>query len=85
MKKQIVAKKRASKITTLKLTKETKARLDKLKIYPKESYEIVLKRMLNILNICRVAPERAQKHLLKLERIKLAYRTEKNSSLRNKI
>ncbi len=38
-------------ITTLKLNKETKKRLDGLKEHHRETYEDVIKKMLNIINI----------------------------------
>lgn len=54
--------------TTIKLKKETKERLDKLKIYPRETYEEILESMLNTLNICRANPERARSRLLSIDR-----------------
>jgi len=48
------------KITTVKLLNTTKNRLDKLRSYPKESYDSVLNRMLGILNICKINPEKAR-------------------------
>lgn len=50
-------------ITTIKLHKTTKSRLDKLKSYPKESYEEILKKILEILNLCRLNPEKAKNKL----------------------
>jgi hypothetical protein len=44
------------KITTIKLEKETKARLDKLKEHEKESYNQVIKKILYILNLIRRDP-----------------------------
>ncbi len=57
-----------AKITTIKLSKETKDRLNHLKIYRRETYEEIMERVLEILNICRINPERAKAKLLKLER-----------------
>ncbi len=51
-------------ITTIKLHKTTKSRLDKLKSYPKESYEEILKKILEILNLYRINPEKAKNKLL---------------------
>ena len=57
-----------SKITTIKLKNETKDRLDKLRIHKRESYDEILQSMLNILNTCRVNPERARAKLIGIER-----------------
>jgi len=43
-------------ITTIKLEKETKSRLDKLKEHEKESYNQVIKKILYILNLIRRDP-----------------------------
>jgi len=43
-------------ITTIKLEKQTKSRLDKLKEHEKESYNHVLRKMLHILNLVRKDP-----------------------------
>lgn len=58
----------SNEITTIKLSKKTKQRLDKLKVYKRESYEEIVQKILDILNICRVSPERAQRRLILLER-----------------
>ena len=55
-------------ITTIKLQKETKSRLDKLKEHNKESYEEILRKMLYILNTLRKKPELAQKILMNINR-----------------
>ena len=57
-------------ITTIKLQKKTKSRLDKLKVYKRESYEEVLQYILDILNICRINPEKARIKLLRIGRKK---------------
>lgn len=57
-------------ITTIKLSKETKKRMNKLRSYPKESYDSIVKRVLNILSICRINPERAREGLIALDRQK---------------
>ena len=54
-------------ITTIKLLKSTKTRLDKLRSYPKESYDIIIQKILEILNICRINPEKAKSKLLTLD------------------
>ena len=57
-----------AKITTIKLTKNTKSRLDKLRVHKRDSYDEILQRMLNILNTCRLEPNRAQAKLRNIER-----------------
>lgn len=57
-----------NKITTIKLQKETKSRLDRLKEHNKESYEEILRKMLYILNTLRKKPELAQKILMNINR-----------------
>lgn len=54
-------------ITTIKINKETKQRLDKLKEYSRETYEEVIKKLLFILNVSRKNPEKAQKILNRLD------------------
>ena len=63
-----------NKITTIKVQKETKLRLNKLREYDLESYEQVLRKMLFILNLCRKRPESAKK---KLEQIDISIRRSK--------
>lgn len=57
-------------ITTIKLSKETKKRLDNLKSHRRDSYEDIVKNMLEILNICRFSPERARVKLIQIDRLK---------------
>ena len=59
-----------SKITTIKLSSDTKKRLDNLKIYSRETYEEILLKMLQILNLCRLNPERARTRLISIDRQK---------------
>jgi predicted transcriptional regulator len=59
-----------SKITTVKLDKETKNRLDHLKEYKRETYDEIVHKMLNILNLCKVSPERARARLIAIDRQK---------------
>jgi hypothetical protein len=53
-------------ITTIKLQKETKERLEKLKECRRESYDDILRNVLYVLNITRDNPNKAK---LILERI----------------
>ena len=56
--------------TTLKLDKKTKERLDHLKEYKRETYNEVLQKMLELLNVCRLNPERARSLLIGMDRNK---------------
>lgn len=56
------------KITTIKLSKETKERLDNLRVFKRETYDDILQEALDILNLCRISPERARGKLIVLER-----------------
>ena len=47
-------------VTTIKLQRETKQRLDKLKEHSRESYDEVIKKMLYVLNIVRDEPNKAK-------------------------
>lgn len=55
------------KITTIKIHKETKERIDKLKDSHNESYDDVLKKILYILNSTRENPEKGRKILEQIE------------------
>lgn len=60
----------ASNITTIKLDKETKSRLDKLKVHPKESYDEILQKILYILNLCKSGSNEARARLLAIDKAK---------------
>ncbi len=60
----------ADKITTIKLSESTKIRLSHLKVYKKETFEEILQKMLDILNTCRVSPEKARAKLIAIDRQK---------------
>ncbi len=55
-------------ITTIKITKKTKERLEHLRIYRRESYEEIMEKILSVLNLCRVDPEQARLKLLQIDR-----------------
>lgn len=81
-----------SKITTIKLKKETKDRLDHLKEYERESYEEILRKVLYILNTLRGNPDAARSILksidFKLARTRREYQSipnEKSEESINKI
>ena len=57
-----------AKITTIKLSRETKARLDHLRVHPRETYEEILQRILQILSFSRFAPEQARGRLMEIEK-----------------
>ncbi len=57
-----------NRITTIKLSNKTKSRIDHLKRYPRESYEEIIVRILELLSVTRANPEQARISLLKLER-----------------
>lgn len=55
-------------ITTIKLSRETKSRLDNLKEYRRETYDEILQKILNILNVCKINPDRARTNLAVIDR-----------------
>ena len=57
-------------ITTIKLLKDSKKRLDKLKIHNRETYDDVIQKILNILNILKLNPYQAQDKLGEIEAIR---------------
>lgn len=59
-----------SKITTIKIDRETKLRLDKLKVHSKESYDEVIQKILFILNLCKVNPLQARDRLIAIDKLK---------------
>ena len=54
-------------ITTIKIERETKARLDRLKEHEKESYNQIIKKMLHILNLVRKDPSLGNKILKNID------------------
>ena len=56
------------KITTIKLSVSTKERLEKFRVYKRETYEEILRKIFDMLNICKVEPEKARSKLLSLDR-----------------
>jgi hypothetical protein len=53
--------------TTIKLSRETKDRLEKLREHKRESYDDILRKMLGILNITKSEPEKAKSILQKVD------------------
>src|SRR5688572_2932966 len=60
--------KKNNKVTTVKVMKITKERLDHLRLYKRETYDEIIQKILEILNICRVNPDAAQHKLITLDR-----------------
>jgi len=58
---------KSSEISTVKLSKKTKERLLKLKVYKNETFEEIIEKMLNIFNICKQNPEQAKQTLTSLD------------------
>lgn len=56
-----------SDVTTIKIHKETKERLDKLKESPRETYEEILKKILFILNTTKNDPHTARNLMNKID------------------
>lgn len=55
-------------ITTLKLEKETKERIEHLRVYKRESYDDILCKILEVLNLCRSEPEKARMRLILIDK-----------------
>lgn len=55
-------------ITTIKVSKETKKRLDNLREYKAESYEEIIKKMLYVLNAVRKSTDTAKKVLNNIDK-----------------
>jgi len=63
-------------ITTIKINKETKERLDRLKEYKRETYDEVLRKVLFILNVSKKNPEKATQLFRRLDSIIKRKRTD---------
>ncbi len=63
-------------ITTIKLSKKTKKRIDKLKSHRRETYDDVLQKILEILNLCRITPEKAKSWLIKIDKENTSFKLE---------
>lgn len=60
----------ANSITTIKLNRETKARIEKLREHKRETYDDILRKMLGILNIAKIEPEKARGILIGIDQRK---------------
>jgi len=61
-------KEKKSKITTIKVDESTKHRIEFLRTYRRESYDEIMQNILEVLNICRVNPERARSRLILIDK-----------------
>ena len=50
-------------ITTIKLNKDTKKRLDKVREYKNESYDEIIGKILGLLSLCNIDPFKAKRIL----------------------
>lgn len=53
--------------TTIKISKKTKKRIDNLKEYKRESYEDIIEKILDVLNICKTDPIKAKSKLIQID------------------
>lgn len=67
-----ILNKEKQEITTIKLSKKTKERLDKLKVYKRESYEEIIQKVLEILNLVRTSPETARAKLIGIDKNRIS-------------
>ena len=58
------------KITTIKLSEETKLRIEKLREQKGESYDDIIRKILYILNAARDDPEKARRILEKISELR---------------
>lgn len=56
-----------TKNTTIKISKRTKLRLDSLKEYRRESYEEILEKIMDLLNLCKANPIKSREKLIKMD------------------
>jgi len=57
-----------NKVRTIKINLDTKKRLEHFRVYRRETYNEILQRIFDILNICRTNPENARFRLVMLEK-----------------
>jgi hypothetical protein len=56
------------KVTTIKISSETRERLNRLKEYERETYDEVQNKIFYVLNTLKKNPEKAQRILLNIDR-----------------
>lgn len=59
-----------NKITTIKIKKETKGRIEKLREHKRETYDDILRKILYVLNTTRDDPDKARKVLVKIDELR---------------
>ena len=64
---QKITEKKA-KITTIKINEKTKERIELLRVYKRESYDDILVKILEVLNICRASPDKARSRLMMIDK-----------------
>ncbi len=57
-------------ITTIKLSKDTKSRLEHIRSYKRETYDEIIQKMLSLLNTLRANPDAARARLISLDKKK---------------
>jgi ATP-dependent helicase/DNAse subunit B len=57
-----------AKMTTIKLSPNTKERLDKLRAHKRETYEDILQNILDTLNLVKINPLKARSKLVSLDK-----------------
>ena len=57
-----------AEITTIKISKDTRERLMKLKEYERETFNDIVNKMFYVLNICKKSPEKSQKILNNIDK-----------------
>ena len=60
---------RPADITTIKISRTTKERLDKMRSHRRETYEDIIKRVIDVLNLCKINPEKARVKLRFLDKV----------------
>ena len=60
--------KEKAKITTIKVNDKTKSRIENLRVYKRESYDDILQKILEVLNLCRQSPDRARARLIMIDK-----------------
>jgi len=57
-------------ITTIKLKKETKQRIEKLREHKRETYDELIRKMLYVLSTVKIEPYKAQEILNKIDELR---------------
>ena len=58
------------KITTIKISSDTKNRLIKLQIHKRETYDDIIQKMLSLLNLLKANPYQAKARLEEIEKFR---------------